>query len=291
MPGLSSPDRRWLEEKFGPRANFDPTERLLYGHDIAAMPGLVKPLISGTLPEAVVQPANEAEVAELVAWAAKRGIPLVPRGKATSGYGGVIPTRNGLVVDFFRLAKVLAVDAAAETVTVEPGITWEKLDKALAAKGLTLRLYPTSYPSSSVGGWLAQGGAGIGSYEYGWFAENVVSARVVAPEGGVRVVAGPDLDLVADAEGITGLITSVTLKVRRAEDLAVAAFASPGANALSKAFQALIGEKLPVWSAIFINPRMAEMKNQSPGRTHLGHEAEPKVRGSAGWPRRAWAKS
>jgi Fe-S oxidoreductase/FAD/FMN-containing dehydrogenase len=277
MSNLSTADRRWLEDRFGIRANFDPTERLLYGHDIAAIPGLVKPLITGTMPAAVVQPSNEAEVAELVAWAAKRRIPIVPRGKATSGYGGVIPTRNGLVVDFYRMSKVLAVDPAAETVTVEPGITWEKLDKAVAAKGLTLRLYPTSYPSSSVGGWLAQGGAGIGSYEYGWFAENVISARVAAPKGGVRDVSGSDLDLVADAEGITGLITSVTLKVRKAEELGVAAFASPDAATLSRAFQALIDESVPIWSAVFINPRMAEMKNQSPLRMHLGHPAEPRV--------------
>ena len=38
------------------------------------------------------------------------------------------------------------------------------------------------YPSSSVAGWLAQGGAGFGSYEYGTFKENVVSARVVLPD-------------------------------------------------------------------------------------------------------------
>jgi len=277
MSDLSRPDRRWLEETFGPRANFDPTERVLYGHDIAAIPGLVKPLITGTTPDAVVQPESEAEVAALVAWAAKRRIPIVPRGRSTSGYGGVIPTRNGLVVDFYRMSKVLAVDLAAETVTVQPGITWEKLDKALAKKGFTLRLYPTSYPSSTVGGWLAQGGAGIGSYEYGWFAGNVVSARVAAPKGGVREVAGADLDLVADAEGITGLITQVTLKVRKAEELGVTAFACPDARQMSSAFQCFIDQDLPVWSAVFINPRMAEMKNRAPVRMHQGHPAEHKV--------------
>ncbi len=119
-------------------------------------------------------------------WAQNAGIPLVPRAKATSGYGGVIPVRGGVVVDFYRMKNVLSIDAAAGTVTVEPAITWEKLDQALKPDGLTLRLYPTSYPSSSVGGWLAQGGAGIGSYEFGWFKENVVSARIVLPGGEAR---------------------------------------------------------------------------------------------------------
>ena len=60
---------------------------------------------------------------------------------------------------------------------------------------LTLCTYPTSYPSSSVGGWLAQGGAGLGSYEFGYFKETVVSARVVLPSGEVMVLHGDDLDL------------------------------------------------------------------------------------------------
>jgi Fe-S oxidoreductase/FAD/FMN-containing dehydrogenase len=278
MGFIDDAERSWLKETFGDRANFDPTERMLYGHDIAAVPGLVKPLLRGSLPDAVVQPVTEAEVAGLVKWAAERKIPLVPRGKATSGYGGAIPTRNGLVVDFYRMKHILSVDPAAATVTVEPGVTWEKLDKAIAGRGLTLRLYPTSYPSSSVGGWLAQGGAGIGSFEYGWFAENVVSARVVLPSGEVKDVAGKDLDLVSDAEGTTGLITRVSLKVRPLEDLEVKAVSFSSAAGLRAFFEEAVQSGLPLWSAVFINPKMAELKNEAPVRTHLGHEAEHKVR-------------
>jgi FAD/FMN-containing dehydrogenase len=100
MGYLSLDEKEWLTARFGARVNFDPTERKLYGHDIAAVPGLIKPLLSGTLPDAVVQPVSEEDVVELIRWASERKIPLVPRGKGTSGYGGVIPTRNGIVVDF-----------------------------------------------------------------------------------------------------------------------------------------------------------------------------------------------
>ena len=92
-------------------------------------------------------------------WATDRRIPLTPRGKGSSGYGGAIPVKKGLVVDFYRMRAVVDIDEAALTATVEPGITWEQLDREIAKRGLALRLYPTSYPSSSVGGWLAQGGA------------------------------------------------------------------------------------------------------------------------------------
>jgi len=277
MARLTKKDEKWLEEKFGARANFRPTERVLYSHDIAAMPGLIKPLVGKTVPQAVIQPENEDELKELVAWATGRKIPLVPRGKGSSGYGGIIPTRQGIVVDFYRMKDVLSVDSASETVTVEPGITWEQLDKKIEPWGLTVRLYPTSYPSSSVGGWLAQGGAGIGSYEYGWFADNVVGARVVLPGGEVREFVGKDLELISDAEGTTGFISQVTLKVQKLAELGLKAIACPDAHKLANVFQEFIARNMPLWSVIFINPRMAEMKNRAPVLMHHGHPAEHKA--------------
>jgi Fe-S oxidoreductase/FAD/FMN-containing dehydrogenase len=277
MSRLCGKDRKWLQEKFGDRATFDPSERVLYGHDIAAIPSLFRPIVGSTTPDAVAQPANEAELADLMKWAHGAGIPLVPRGKGSSGYGGVIPTRGGVVVDFYWMKNVLSMDQEAGTVTVEPAITWEMLDQALKPRGLTLRLYPTSYPSSSVGGWLAQGGAGIGSYQFGWFQENVVSARVVLPSGEARDLSRADLDLVSDAEGTTGFISRVTLRVMKLEDLGLTAIACPDAHKLTSVFQEFVVRDLPIWSVVFINPRMAEMKNRAPVRMHQGHPAEHKV--------------
>jgi len=277
MAGLNRKNRDWLQEKYGDRANFNPTERLLYSHDIAAMPGLFKPLIGKTIPHAVVQPENESQLVELVRWAAEQNIPLVPRGKGSSGYGGIIPTKKGIVIDFYRMKDVLSIDPENETVTVEPGITWEQLDKKLKPKGLVIRLYPTSYPSSSAGGWLAQGGAGIGSYEYGWFSENVESARIVLPSGEIKELTGKDLELVADAEGTTGIISSITIRIQKDTELSVTAFACPDPQALTRVFQEFVEQDLPLWSVIFINPRMAEMKNRAPVLEHMGHPVEEKV--------------
>ena len=277
MRRLRPADKRWLEEKFGSRVNFNPVERILYGHDIAAVPSLFRPLMGRTEPEAIVQPETEAELVELVQWAGQRKIPVVPRGKGSSGYGGIIPTRRGVVIDFFRMRNVLAIDEESETVTVESGITWEQLDRILMSRGLTLRLYPTSYPSSSAGGWLAQGGAGIGSYEYGWFSDNVVRARVVLPSGEVKELEGEGMGLIADAEGTTGVISQLTLRVQKRHELRVVAIACPDADRLTAVFEEFVRRDLPLWSVVFINPRMAELKNRAPVRTHHGHPAEHKV--------------
>ncbi len=272
--GLDSGQRGFIEKKFGERSTFDRLERKLYGHDIAAMPKMVKPLVGSTVPDAVVQPVDEAELVDLVNWARLHGVPLVPRGKASSGYAGAVPVRGGVVVDFYRMSEVLSVDADKMEAVVQPGITWERLDRALAPHGLTLRLYPSSYPSSTVGGWLAQGGAGFGSYQYGYFRDNVTRARVVLPDGTTREFEGEDLDLVSEAEGITGFITEVAVKVQPLEELGVKAFACATASGLQRLVESVTASGLPVWSLMFINPRMAEMRNRAPAAGHGATEAE-----------------
>ncbi|MBW2120665.1 MAG: FAD-binding oxidoreductase [Deltaproteobacteria bacterium] len=275
--GLSSEEKSYLTEKFNHRVSFNRVERKLHGHDIADMPGLFKPLVGNSLPDAVVQPETEAEVIELVRWAEKHRVPLTPRGKASSGYGGVIPVKRGVVVDSYRMNRIVKIDSKAETVTVQSGVVWERLDAELAKSGLTLRLYPTSYSSSTAGGWLAQGGAGIGSYEAGWYRENVVKARVVLPGGEIREFREEDLDLVADAEGITGFISEVTLRVQPLEELEVVCIGCPSPYNLQGLVESIVAEQLPIWSLVFINPKMAELKNRAPLREHYGRPAEERV--------------
>ncbi|MBC7294393.1 MAG: FAD-binding oxidoreductase, partial [Thermoleophilia bacterium] len=204
-------------------------------------------------------------------------VPLTPRGKASSGYGGVIPVENGVVVDYYFMKNVLALDVENQTVTVQPGITWEQLDRQIKQHGLTLRLYPTSYPSSTVGGWLSQGGAGIGSYQYGYIADNVVSAKAILPSGEVREFSGDDLALVAGAEGTTGFLSEVTIRLMPLFEPHVVSIGAPTAGDLQKIIEAIIAAELPIWSMCFINPRMAELKNEAPVRMHYGHPAEKKV--------------
>ena len=271
MSSLSKTQQKKLTAMFGERLSFDKTERKLYGHDIAAMPSMIKPVIGDTTPDAVVQPVSEEKIVELMKWADTQHVALTPRGKATSGYGGVVPVKNGVVVDFYFMKDVISVDALAQTVTVQPGISWEQLDRALKPHDLTLRLYPSSYPSSTVGGWLGQGGAGFGSYKYDYFADNVVSARAVLPSGETRLFAGEDLALLAGAEGVTGFITEVTVRVKALVEEAVLAIGCTKAPCLQRIIQEIHTSGLPISSISFINPRMAALKNEAPVQMHNGH--------------------
>ncbi|HYX07608.1 MAG TPA: FAD-binding and (Fe-S)-binding domain-containing protein [Bacteroidales bacterium] len=275
--GFQRRNSEFLTQLFNDRVRYDKREMKMYSHDIAAIPGLVSPFVGNTLPHAVVQPENEEEVLKLVKWAASEGIHLTPRAKSTSGYGGVIPVKRDVVVDFHRMKNILDVDEKNHLVTVQPGIVWEKLDHELKKEGLTVSSYPTSYPSSTVGGWFAQAGAGIGSYSTGWFRDNVVSARVVRADGKVQDMEGEELDLIYGAEGTTGFITQLTVKIMKNEEQELLSIGCPTQKGLQNLISLMDERKLPVWSMMFINPRMAELKNEAPLREHNGKPVEERV--------------
>ena len=274
MAALSARVAESLEAVCGEnRVRVDRRERKMYSFDIGAMPSLVKPFVHAGIAGGVVRPKNEGQIVEIMRIGRKENLELVPRAWATSGYGGVLPPTGGVVVDVSGMSKVLDVDASALTARVQAGAIWQNIDTELAHRGLTLRLYPSSYPSSSVGGWLAQGGSGFGSFEYGTFKENVVSARVVLPSGEIKEFSGPELmSYIADAEGITGVITEVTFRVRPLEEEVHRLVAFESAADLGRALESVSQQELPIWSITFLNPESTRLKEQLPHRH--GHPYE-----------------
>lgn len=246
----------------------DRVERKMYSHDIGTMPKLVAPFIPNGLAGAVVRPQTTEEIQSLIKLANTYHVALVPRGMSTSGYGGSLPTKGAIVVDMSGINDIKNIDAEKLEVTVGAGAIWERIDRVIKKEGLTLRLYPSSYPSSTVAGWLAQGGSGFGSYEYGAFSENVVSVQAITPDGVVRTFEGQELaDVIADAEGITGIITEVTFKVRKLEPETHRMLSFASIEELQSALTVLRDKKVPVWSLTFLNPASVSLKKRLP-HTH-----------------------
>ncbi|MHA2379803.1 MAG: FAD-binding oxidoreductase [Candidatus Thorarchaeota archaeon] len=175
--------------------------RNLYSHDIASLPGLVNDILN-TKVDAVAQPTNAEVVSNLLKYCIEHRIPVVPRGHGTSGYGGALPTRGGLVIETTRLNQLHSIDREDMTVEVGAGIIWGHLIEILEDEGLTVAAYPSSAPSSTVGGWIAAGGTGIGSTKYGGIKEQVVDLELVLPDGRIVTASNPPLDLIRD-EGRT----------------------------------------------------------------------------------------
>ncbi len=256
-----------LEERFGERMSSDPVERYIYSRDMGEFPTIVGKIVGG-LAQAVVQVENADELTWIAGFARRRGLPLTPRAAATSGYGGAIPVLGGIVVDLTRMSHILEIDEEGRSVRVEPGVVWWNLEKELRARGLALRTYPSSAPSSTVGGWVAEGGSGIGAYGYGEIADNLLELKIVGTDG-EDVVSGEGIDLYTGSEGTLGFISEVRLAVREAGPERPLLFSFTSTGGAQRFLNALKGSELPIFHLQVIAPQLASLKNQVSDRAYL----------------------
>lgn len=181
-------------------------------------------------PDAVVRPDGHVEVVAVLAWAHEHRVAVVPFGGGTCVTGGLAARRDGFAglvsLDLVRMKRLLAVDEVSMTATLQPGLRGPEAEALLAAHGLTLGHYPQSYLHASIGGFAATRSSGQSSAGYGRFDAMVVGLTAATPTGSLDLgsspanAAGPDLrQLLLGSEGAFGVITSVTVRVRRAPEV------------------------------------------------------------------------
>ena len=182
--------------------------------------------VLGDAPDAVVFPEDAAQVARVLEICSAEGIAVIPFGGGTSVVGGVAPQRGehgrAIALDLHRLRGV-EVDERSLTATLGPGLRGPEVETALGERGLTLGHFPQSFEYATVGGFAATRSAGQASSGYGRFDELVTSVGMRSPVGEMRTLAtphtaaGPALrELIVGSEGVLGVITDVTVRVRPA---------------------------------------------------------------------------
>ncbi|QGN48266.1 FAD-binding protein [Micromonospora sp. WMMC415] len=175
-----------------------------------------------TAPQAVVRPADHAEVVSVLDVCSRNQVAVVPFGGGTSVVGGLTPTApRHVTVDLGRLDALVAVDPVSRTAVLQAGVRAPRAADLLAEHGFTLGHVPQSYEYATIGGFAATRSSGQASAGYGRFDDMVAALTVATPRGTVRVgrapasAAGPDLrQLFLGSEGTLGIITDVTLRVR-----------------------------------------------------------------------------
>lgn len=183
-------------------------------------------------PDAVVRPGSHDEVAAVLALAVEHHLAVVPFGGGTSVTGGLVAARQGyagvLSLDLVRMKRLVSVDHVSMTAVLEPGLRGPEAEALLAAEGLTLGHYPQSFEYASIGGFAATRSSGQTSAGYGRFDSLVVGLTVATPRGRVDLgsapanAAGPDLrQLFLGSEGTFGVITAVTVRVRKLPEVKV----------------------------------------------------------------------
>ncbi|WP_280218929.1 FAD-binding oxidoreductase [Nocardia neocaledoniensis] len=203
-------------------------------------------------PDAIVFPADHAQVLALLAYCAEHGVAVVPFGGGTSVVGGLDPVRGrfGTVIalDLRRLDTLTDVDPVSGTATLGAGLTGPQAEELLGAHGLSLGHFPQSFEFATIGGFAATRSSGQASAGYGRFDDMVERLRVATPQGAVDLgrapasAAGPDLrELFVGSEGTLGIITAVTVRVHPVpETVAYQAWSFPDFATGAAALRALV---------------------------------------------------
>jgi FAD/FMN-containing dehydrogenase/Fe-S oxidoreductase len=141
------------------------------------------------MPAAVAIPANEADVRQLVTFAHRHRIGLIPRAAGTSLAGQVVG--NGIVVDAGRhLNRILAIDVASRQVRVQPGVIRNDLNRALQPHGLLFGPETSTANRAMIGGMAGNNACGSNSLVYGSVRDHLVAIRGLLSDGS-EVTFGP----------------------------------------------------------------------------------------------------
>ena len=230
IPDPVLPDDLWealehaVTRKF---VSLDPLDRVVHGRGKS-----LRDLVwqrAGELPrvpDAVVRPGTEDEVAEILQAAVRFDAVVIAFGGGSSISGSLeapsSETRPVISVDLERLSQVLEIDGESRLARVQAGVFGPDLEEQLQARGYTFGHFPDSFTHSTLGGWIATRSSGMQSDRYGDIADMTKGLRVVTPSGTLvtrpvpAASTGPSIrEMVLGSEGRLGIITEATVHVRR----------------------------------------------------------------------------
>ena len=169
-------------------------------------------------PRAVVFPTSTEETSEVLKLLSRDGVSFAPRGAGTGLSGGALAIDRGVVIELARMREILKIDTENRLAVVQTGLVNAHLSRAVAPYGLYYVPDPSSQPSCTIGGNIAENAGGIHCLKYGTTTDHVVGARVVLADGAIVDLGGatPGYDLLGvfiGSEGTFGIATEATVKL------------------------------------------------------------------------------
>ena len=182
---------------------------------------VMHPAFRRQLPLLVALPETEPQVAAVLAACHRLGVPVVARGAGTGLSGGAMPHALGVTLSLARFNRILALDVAARTATVQCGVRNLAISEAAAPHGLYYAPDPSSQIACTIGGNVAENSGGVHCLKYGLTVHNVLKVKGFTVEGepvefGSEALDAPGYDLLAaviGSEGMLAVTTEVTVKL------------------------------------------------------------------------------
>jgi glycolate oxidase len=185
-------------------------------------------------PLVVVLPETDAQVAAVLRGCYTMGVPVVARGAGTGLSGGALPHELGVTLSLAKFNRILKLDVASRTATVQCGVRNLAISEAAAVHGLYYAPDPSSQIACTIGGNVAENSGGVHCLKYGLTLHNVLRVQGYTVEGeaitfGSEALDAPGLDLLAvlvGSEGMLAVITEVVVKLTPKPQLARCIMAS-----------------------------------------------------------------
>ena len=227
-------------------------DKILYSHDLAPLPKEAGVAFKN-LPDVIVRPETVAQISGVMAIAYKHGIAVTPRGNASWGLGGCMPTAAGIVLDMSsKMNEVVEINKENLYVKVQAGCTWKKLLDACMAEGYIIGSYPSSFPSGTIGAWISTNGMGIGSYKYGSAKDNILNSEVVVDNGDIVTTGFDDVgaygmpynlnQFFSGAEGTLAMLGTVTFRIYPMGEVRCLAYEFDTLKAMNEPIQDMVAD-------------------------------------------------
>ncbi len=166
-------DLQDLKTRFSGDILFDTSTLLIYSTDASAY---------RELPVAVALPKTNDDIKQLIFFANRHKLTLIPRGAGTSLAGQVVG--NGIIVDISRYMNgILELNINEKWVRVQPGVVLDELNIALKSQGLFFAPETSTSNRCMIGGMLGNNSSGLHSLIYGTTREHTLEIKGFLSDG------------------------------------------------------------------------------------------------------------
>ncbi|MFI9538247.1 FAD-binding and (Fe-S)-binding domain-containing protein [Nocardia fusca] len=140
------------------------------------------------LPEAVVFPRSDDDVAAVLEVARSEGTAVTPRGGGTSVAGNAVGP--GIVLDFSRhMTGIAEIDPHRRTARVQPGVVLSDLQRRAREHGLRFGPDPSTQNRCTLGGMIGNNACGPHAIAWGRTSDRVRELRIIDGTGASRRLA------------------------------------------------------------------------------------------------------